>query len=581
MRFLDTFELVASTLSPVHIGCGEDFIPTEYVVDSKGTLHRFNPEILAAPGNTSIMADISKAMNAGDGEKQLHGVHTALQRHREKIISHSSGAIPMCPGVFDHYKKTQDSLNDFNRNGIERTAFNSIDQTPYLPGSSIKGAIRTALINARSGGRSSIPRALQQQIAAFNAMIDEYHRGDGRVELRLKNQFSKRDYEAARRDIEKSIAKAASNLSSDLLGGSFETDPLRALKIGDAFPTNNDVDRKIRFCLNRSRSGRRSQAQSKNLYTRLEYLIEHQPAAFGLSASLHNLQSVAGHRNHRDAVDVPLADHLLSWPEIVKACNQHYLPLLESDIRTVQKLLPASAWAATVSSTLAAGLRSDIDGAECMLLRIGKHGGADSNTVDGRQIKIMLNEDKRPGRDGRVENIRLYVFDIEPRTTWFCGEDLNNPTDLLPHGWIVLGRRDRQWYRNLPGYERQQNRKQIAAESARRQAEIEAAAQAEAAARAAHEEALAQMTPNLRRIEEFKTACALRAEQLMGNKDNPNTAFHQIARELAKAASEGTGWTSDERSAAADAIEEWLPKLVRIEIKDERRKLKLAALRSG
>jgi len=88
------------------------------------------------------------------------------------------------------------------------------------------------------------------------------------------------------------------------------------------------------------------------------------------------------------------------------------------------------------------------------------------------------------------------------------------------------------------------------------------------------------MSANLRRIEDFRELCARRAEQLMGNKEGPNQAIHNKARELAKAAREGSDWTADEKRAAACAIEEWLPKLVRIELKDERKKLGLTALKS-
>ena len=35
------------------------------------------------------------------------------------------------------------------------------------------------------------------------------------------------------------------------------------------------------------------------------------------------------------------------------------------------------------------------------------------------------------------------------------------------------------------------------------------------------------------------------------------------------------------RLAAADAIEHWLPRVVRVDLKDERKKLKLAALRAS
>ena len=45
MNFLDTYDLVISTLSPVHVGCGEDYEPTNYVIDDD-TLHAFDPSKL-------------------------------------------------------------------------------------------------------------------------------------------------------------------------------------------------------------------------------------------------------------------------------------------------------------------------------------------------------------------------------------------------------------------------------------------------------------------------------------------------------------------------------------------------------
>ncbi|MFN3752396.1 MAG: hypothetical protein ACK4SR_13640, partial [Thiobacillus sp.] len=69
-----------------------------------------------------------------------------------------------------------------------------------------------------------------------------------------------------------------------------------------------------------------------------------------------------------------------------------------------------------------------------------------------------------------------------------------------------------------------------------------------------------------------------RAEQLRGGKDRPNTLYHDKARQLAKAALEGD-WSAEEKRAAAEAIAEWLPKVVAVDMKDERKKLKLAVLR--
>ncbi|MEZ5643333.1 MAG: hypothetical protein R3E70_15105 [Burkholderiaceae bacterium] len=48
---------------------------------------------------------------------------------------------------------------------------------------------------------------------------------------------------------------------------------------------------------------------------------------------------------------------------------------------------------------------------------------------------------------------------------------------------------------------------------------------------------------------------------------------------MAKAAHEGADWSADDKCAAAEAIESWLPKLVQVDIKDERKKLKLSVLK--
>ena len=45
--FIKTTRCTVSTLSPVHIGCGEDYYPTNYVIDD-GLLHHFSEEGLLA-----------------------------------------------------------------------------------------------------------------------------------------------------------------------------------------------------------------------------------------------------------------------------------------------------------------------------------------------------------------------------------------------------------------------------------------------------------------------------------------------------------------------------------------------------
>jgi CRISPR-associated protein Cmr6 len=115
-----------------------------------------------------------------------------------------------------------------------------------------------------------------------------------------------------------------------------------------------------------------------------------------------------------------------------------------------------------------------------------------------------------------------------------------------------------------------------------RAAEIRAEREAaERAARQAAEEAArrAAMTEAMRRIDEFRRDFAARAEQLRGGRDKPNGVYHDRARALARQALDAADWTAEEKRAAAEAIEEWLPKVVKVELKDERKKLSLAKLK--
>ena len=103
--------------------------------------------------------------------------------------------------------------------------------------------------------------------------------------------------------------------------------------------------------------------------------------------------------------------------------------------------------------------------------------------------------------------------------------------------------------------------------------------QAETKAAAEQATKLASLSENARQVEGFIQHCKSRSEELRGGKEKPNTQTHQMAQKLAKTALEGSTWTAEEKHAAADALTEWLPKVVSVDMKDERKKLKLAALR--
>ncbi len=101
----------------------------------------------------------------------------------------------------------------------------------------------------------------------------------------------------------------------------------------------------------------------------------------------------------------------------------------------------------------------------------------------------------------------------------------------------------------------------------------------QAQAEAAKAQQMASLSPAQQLIAAFVDAMRSQHEQYPKFKDKPNGSYHGKARELAKAAHEGADWSAEDKLAAAQAIEEWLPKLVALDIKDERKKLKLSALK--
>lgn len=102
---------------------------------------------------------------------------------------------------------------------------------------------------------------------------------------------------------------------------------------------------------------------------------------------------------------------------------------------------------------------------------------------------------------------------------------------------------------------------------------------AQAQAEAAKAQRMASLSLAQQRIEAFVAELRTKHEQFPNYKEKPNAAFHNQARALAKAAHEDADWSAEEKRQAADAIETWLPKLVQVDIKDERKKLKLTALK--
>lgn len=521
-----------STLSPVHIGCDEVFEPSNFVVDG-GLLHVLDPADIAAELDEK---EKQQLMHLADSREPIGSIQHFFKERRSRLAQIASQWVDVAPDIVREYEeksgkpqqRSGDGRTVYNLFPMARTAFKPLNGAPYLPGSSLKGAIRTAWLNYQNKGKPLADRKedsmrLQQRLLGYQA-------------------------------------------------GKFENDPFRSVALADAHVSDDRMAPPTRIIYAVSKKKKPSErGSSPELKVFLETVRETMADAFAGELRLTGK---------------------IGWQSLCDACNAFYRPQLENELDHEQfRTLLDPQWRTLIRQLLAGELGELMVARQGFLLRVGKHSGAESLTLEGvRSIKI-----KTP--NGKPDQYR-------PTTTEkrFTSTTRAAISHLLPFGWVWVNACDdaHQYLaaavqdqiskyaasileahgeRVAAADERIENRARAREEAARRQAEAAAAEQAKAAAQAAREAALATMTENQRRVEAFVSMCARRAEQLQGGKENPNAAIHTAARELVKAALEGENWTTDEKCSVADAIEEWLPKLVKVELKDERKKLKLSALR--
>lgn len=371
--FIKNYSVSISTLSPVHIGCGEDYEPTNYVMHDQ-CLHYFDVFSIA-----DILSD--------DDRKKLDDINKskspllALQKffwdRKNKLMLRKEASRVV---AYDVFKKYSDTLGKpanvessgkqvFNALEIARTAFNTHSQQPILPGSSIKGAIRTAILNGRNKGE----------------------------EKNLKP-----------RELEK-----------ELLEGSFETDPLRLLKVTDALFDESAIAPKVMFENNIKRVAVKAGKPTRQLLSLMREVIpEHNHNAFSLNIAIQDLLGIKNEKT---------PSLKISLTAVAKHCNAFYVEIFKSELkRFTQRGCLNENWARCSEKTLQL-IAPFIASNAGMVLRVGRHSGAESVTLDGvRSIKIM----KGPGKPPSYEKVAT--------TDWLVSEREKSEVNLMPFGWLFI-----------------------------------------------------------------------------------------------------------------------------------------------
>ncbi len=397
MNFLDSFDIAISTLSPVHVGCGEDYEPTNYVIDGE-TLYAFDPATLMARLEQRQRDELSRAL---DDRNPVLAAQRFFFRHKTLAKEIALHRAPVAPAAAKLYasrvgqvaNREQDGRQVINKLEIARNAYNPVSGLPILPGSSLKGAMRTAIVEKLRAGR-------------------RYPLSDQEADNRFK----------------------AREMERDILGGSFQTDPLRLLKVGDcafrpgSYKAKNakgeEIQRErqarsILFQVNRKKRPNQFEAKG-SIETLVECVPAGQPKAFAGQIAIERKAKRDGQTPNRQ-IDLPF---------LVAACNDFYLARFAQELEILEKnQYVSSTWAANAKKRLAPdGLWGKlIESGEGFLLRIGRHSGAESVTVDApRKIKIMKGGN-RPAE-----------WSTAATTLWLAANEREAGTGMWPFGWVFV-----------------------------------------------------------------------------------------------------------------------------------------------
>lgn len=391
MKFLESCRLLISTLSPVHVGCGEDYDPTNYVIENH-TLHEFDPsaaqQVLTIQDRQSLLQIVRNPNN----RRMLQEVQAFFYQRRQALMTVAKRRVSAVPKLVEFYQsrvgQTVQTEGDgsqlINKLAIGRTFFNPISGAPILLGSSLKGAIRTALLDGMNRGK---PLVQNQEKS-----------------LALQQRLFRYDH--------------------------FEQDPMRLVQLADTiFLDVEGVGTELRFAVNRRRKAPKpgdSSAQSLAERGDLYQLLECVPAA--------RFRVFSGQLTTQQVDSLSASDRLPALPlrwnaaQIAQACNRFYRPQLEAELEKMQERgYLDTQWVAMIQSLLKGAVGQKLDKNQAFLLRVGRHSGAESVTLNSvRSIKILR------GRDQPADTRS------ETTTWWLAASNTQLKTGMLPFGWLLV-----------------------------------------------------------------------------------------------------------------------------------------------
>ncbi len=279
----ETSKIKAEILTPVHIGDGTKLEPLEYVIKDK--FYRVNLEGWLSTLSGEEAEELQRLTGRDYAQKTIL---TALRRFVRENIDLDK-YTEWSADVSDTVKRRYEERFDAPENQLPMSPFIRTGNRPFLPGSSIKGAIRTAYLNFLKKGAQSLSEKRRADLVEGELLKANDVKGKG-----------------------------------DGLRFAIDKDPFRAIKVKDIFlPESSTFFTEV---INHNKKDNRINSTSIQILSEVTYSrLAGKSATFELEISIDKKalshQDSGINRMHKD----------LTIETLLKACDNFYKDALKEE----------------------------------------------------------------------------------------------------------------------------------------------------------------------------------------------------------------------------------------------------------
>ena len=377
--FIQTHNVYLTPLSPIHIGCGEDFEPTNYVIKNN-KLYLFEASKLGlSESQRNHLMRILKDIDS-DSVREIQAFF-AESDLIDIAVESSYSKISVSPEIANEWKnklgKTVqikgNGRREFNALEIDRNSYIPFRNLPYIPSSSVKGAVITATLDSKN------------RQDTHKHLLPKYKKGN------------KKEYNSETNKLNTNLV--------NLYIGDFNTldDKIfsQRLKFSDFIPLlENQELSKVMYALNVKKIAGKDRKVLTGVSLRRECI---QPM---IHRAFYSALTVLD-ENHQEKIDIK---------QVIKTLNEYNLPILEKEYQILLNNKVCS------NINYIENINVLLESDNLALIRLGRS-GSEAKMYSNHELRGIL-----------VNNEQVK----ESNTLWLASDSKIESPAMQPFGWALL-----------------------------------------------------------------------------------------------------------------------------------------------